>query len=399
MTQEVEPGAITAAAVHEALCLLYNTVDLATCTLAAALPGTAKEANLTRRAQALRSYLLDAIELLRPGRGAPRSSPASRAYECLTLRFISGMGIQQIAEELSISERQVYRDLRWAEKRLAALLSSQISWAPTGHGAAGDPLAKELEQAAQHFEAVDTTEALRQALRTVASLAQQRGIELQYRRPPRPIFVMATPGVLQQMLAQLLSAAIQAARSSTLEVKLEQAQSAVEIRIPFPADRPQRAGELVEAALRVAQAQGGWHSWSESQGSDLQLVLAFRPTRQQVVLIVEDNASAYALYKRYLEGTEWLPILAPEPSQAAECASEAQAAAIVLDIMMPQTDGWTVLQQLRHDARTQSVPVIVCSVVDDPDLAYSLGAAAHITKPLSRSQLLAALEAATRAQS
>jgi len=114
---------------------------------------------------------------------------------------------------------------------------------------------------------------------------------------------------------------------------------------------------------------------------------------------VEDNPGARALYGRYLEGTEWLPLTAEGPERVPALAADRGAAAVILDIMMPETDGWSVLQALRMEPRTAAVPVIVCSVLNDPELAAALGATHYLTKPVSRSQLLGALRRAQGAGS
>jgi len=64
--------------------------------------------------------------------------------------------------------------------------------------------------------------------------------------------------------------------------------------------------------------------------------------------------------------------------------------------MMPQQDGWEVLQLLRNRRRTRDIPVLVCSVIDDPELAFSLGAAEFLAKPVKREELLEALERCRR---
>jgi CheY-like chemotaxis protein len=65
--------------------------------------------------------------------------------------------------------------------------------------------------------------------------------------------------------------------------------------------------------------------------------------------------------------------------------------AILLDLMMPGMDGWELLQRLRTDGDTQDIPVIICSVINDPELAYSLGASKFVPKPVTRETLLEAL--------
>jgi CheY-like chemotaxis protein len=63
----------------------------------------------------------------------------------------------------------------------------------------------------------------------------------------------------------------------------------------------------------------------------------------------------------------------------------------VLDILLPDTDGWDVLQRLKRDPRTLAVPVLVVSVIDDRPLGLALGAVDYFVKPVARESLLDAL--------
>jgi CheY-like chemotaxis protein len=64
-----------------------------------------------------------------------------------------------------------------------------------------------------------------------------------------------------------------------------------------------------------------------------------------------------------------------------------------MDLMMPHMDGWELLQRLKLAPPTHTIPVIICSVINDPELAYSLGANHFIAKPLNKDALLSALHA------
>jgi len=80
-----------------------------------------------------------------------------------------------------------------------------------------------------------------------------------------------------------------------------------------------------------------------------------------------------------------------DAEQVVDEAVDLQPDVIVLDVLMPGRDGWEVLQQLKSTPETRDIPVIVCSVWRDPDLALTLGAAEFIRKPLTRPRLLEAL--------
>ncbi len=59
--------------------------------------------------------------------------------------------------------------------------------------------------------------------------------------------------------------------------------------------------------------------------------------------------------------------------------------------MMPEVDGWEILGQLEQHPLTHALPIIICSVLPERDLALMLGAATYLPKPVTRSTLLAAL--------
>ena len=74
-----------------------------------------------------------------------------------------------------------------------------------------------------------------------------------------------------------------------------------------------------------------------------------------------------------------------------EWATSLRPAAIILDIQLPDFDGWEVLQRLKGAEATQDIPVIVVSVVDDAPLGFALGAVDYFVKPVSRDALLGSL--------
>ena len=97
---------------------------------------------------------------------------------------------------------------------------------------------------------------------------------------------------------------------------------------------------------------------------------------------------------RYLTGLDLHVVAAGNGPAGLALARELAPAAIVLDVMMPDVDGWEVLQTLRTQPETRGIPVIICSVFDDPELAAALGASHFLSKPVSREALLAALRQA-----
>jgi CheY-like chemotaxis protein len=65
---------------------------------------------------------------------------------------------------------------------------------------------------------------------------------------------------------------------------------------------------------------------------------------------------------------------------------------VLLDVMMPEVDGWELLGQLRQNPATSHLPVVVCTILPQEELARSLGANAFLQKPISRDDFLRVLD-------
>jgi CheY-like chemotaxis protein len=112
---------------------------------------------------------------------------------------------------------------------------------------------------------------------------------------------------------------------------------------------------------------------------------------QRLVLVIEDDASAGELLRVYLEEAGFATAIAPDGRTGIEWATNRRPAAIILDILLPDLDGWEVLQHLKGAEATRDIPVIVVSVVDDAPLGFALGAVDYFVKPVAREALLGSL--------
>jgi CheY-like chemotaxis protein len=70
---------------------------------------------------------------------------------------------------------------------------------------------------------------------------------------------------------------------------------------------------------------------------------------------------------------------------------ELRPAAVTLDIMMPDLDGWTVLAAIKGDPELAGIPVVLMSIVDQKNRGYALGAADYLVKPVDRTKLVETL--------
>ena len=112
---------------------------------------------------------------------------------------------------------------------------------------------------------------------------------------------------------------------------------------------------------------------------------------QRLVLAIEDDPSAAELLRVYLEEAGFATTVAPDGKTGIEWASSLRPAAIILDIQLPDIDGWKVLQRLKGSEETREIPVIVVSVIDDAPLGIALGAVDYFVKPVAREALLGSL--------
>ena len=113
---------------------------------------------------------------------------------------------------------------------------------------------------------------------------------------------------------------------------------------------------------------------------------------QTTVLVVDDQQPTLRMYQRYLSRSNFKVVGVNDPHQVFPLLAQLQPDLILLDVMMPQVDGWEILQGLQLDNVYRHIPVIVCSAWESGDLAKSLGAAEYLKKPITQERLLAAIQ-------
>ena len=110
-----------------------------------------------------------------------------------------------------------------------------------------------------------------------------------------------------------------------------------------------------------------------------------------LILSIDDDPQVIGLYQRYLKPQGYTVIAHTDPKTAVSAANDLHPMAITLDIMMPDHDGWQVLQDLKNDPLTRDIPIIVCSILEDEEKGFSLGAADYLVKPFLQDDLVTAL--------
>ncbi|WP_104545356.1 response regulator [Chroococcidiopsis sp. TS-821] len=117
------------------------------------------------------------------------------------------------------------------------------------------------------------------------------------------------------------------------------------------------------------------------------------------ILVIDDDQTVKDLIQRYLNKEGFQTIAASNGAVGLSLAKEIRPDAIILDVMMPGMDGWTVLASLKADPEVANIPVIMTTIVDDKNLGYALGASDYLLKPIDRDRLMAMLQKYHAAQS
>jgi signal transduction histidine kinase/CheY-like chemotaxis protein len=111
------------------------------------------------------------------------------------------------------------------------------------------------------------------------------------------------------------------------------------------------------------------------------------PPEATYVLVIDDDPVQRDLIERFLSKEGFTVRCAGSGEAGLRFARQSRPVAITLDVMMPEMDGWSVLAELKADAELRDVPVIMLTMVDDPERGFSLGAADYATKPVDRARL------------
>ena len=121
--------------------------------------------------------------------------------------------------------------------------------------------------------------------------------------------------------------------------------------------------------------------------------------QQGRVLVVEDERDVADLIRYNLTKEGYDVVVAPTGSDALKQARDVHPDLVLLDIMVPQLNGWEVCRRLKQDAETKNIPVImVTGRVEEGDkvLGFEMGADDYVTKPFSPRELIARIRAVAR---
>lgn len=396
--------------IRDALTHLYDSAYLECHTLVPKLLDPSEFTQLSR-AQLLRSLLKETIEALRPRQGSPSSAPEWRSYLALRYRYVQEMSLLEIQEELGISRRQLQREQRKGLKALTALLWERRVTPSPELAIASDELEdlealrQELNQWEMNRQSCPVSNLINDTHLMLKPWLTQRKVALQIDLLPPlpPVFV--DPILTRQALLKVLRLIIQATGGGQVSVQVtahphtvdlilqseqtDESQSTVNESSPITSHLQKDDWQI---ANLLVKRQGGLLTIDTTPQADLIVKVSLPLASRVRVLVIDDNEAIHRLFERYLVPHNYEVVSAQNGDEAVRLAVELQPDLITLDVMMPSMDGWQVLRDLQHNDTTKQIPKVVCSVFNEPELALSLGANAFIKKPVSRMELLSALE-------
>lgn len=349
----------------------------------------------------LREILIRGIEQLKPDPAEPISSRGWRIYKVLQLRYIQQLDQEQTAYQIGVSVRHLRREQKAAIQVLADLLAQQhglIDATPDLVAPPRDELIEHelswLKTSAQE-NSVNAIEIFQAAIQLVTPLAAAYKVEINPAQSPKLPAVTINPVGLRQALVLLITSAIKRIPQGQIRFSAVESEKKVSLNVTALA-KEKLASETadIEAELKAVQTiLSACNLLLETSEQDSRLSLTVHlPVPAEIkICLIDDNADIAQLFQRYLAGTAYRLSSRRDAKQLFEWIEAEGPQVIILDVMIPEVDGWEILGQLKQHPLTSDLPVIICSVLPERDLALMLGAETYLPKPVTQPALLATL--------
>jgi len=347
----------------------------------------------------IRQLMLDAIEQLRPARKElSLTAPEWRPYIILNKRYVEGLASQELSDLLVISQRQMRRD---HHKALTAL--SEILWANCYPNEKSEVDAELNPVIEVHNEMIDPVETTRGVYTMLKKQFDQKDIHVEFLPTEGFTPVITDRVILRQVLISLFNDILHNQPGDALQIRCDTTSTHVTLEFTSAVNvnseliEPPQDETLADELTAVAYWCERIHAQVEEICTEENSVRQVRRTLwlphsdQKIMLVIDDQEPVVNLFQRYLSQTNILIIGISHPEEAISLAHHLRPALITMDVMMPQMDGWELLQLIKLDEMLKNIPIIICSAWDDPDLSRSLGAQVYLKKPVTQKMLLEAV--------
>ncbi len=381
--------------VNDAYNHLYDLVNLRTHALGsllfANLDLTSKEKSLK-----LHHFLLEVINDLNPGADAPIASPEWRRYRLMDLRFNQGLDTQSVADLLFISRRHLYREQLLCMESCAEIIKGRIPEQSVvenidlEHSQSSDERWKML-----HFESihptqehsVDVNEVVQQTFALISGLVWQKSLKFNFDLALNLPDANIERTILRQVFMGIFNSIFINGQIDEVLVSSKIEEDTILLLFKTQCNQENFTNEGLKILGELALANKFKFATQVNPGGDTTFSVQLPCAPKQTIILADDNDDMRRLIHNYLH----LLYHIMETGSGAEVirlVHENQPFAVILDLMMPDMDGWEVLQSLVNNNKTSHIPIIVCSVLGMKELALSLGAAAFLPKPFSEAELL-----------
>jgi CheY-like chemotaxis protein len=378
--------------------------------------------NRVDAAFALQKILIDAIEGIRPEENEPPQSRGWLLHDVLFFRYVQGYERHAVANQLGISDRQLSRDQRAALETLAqylwktypleastmhnlSLVSSQSSDSTEGIPITTLPISRGENENYAWIEDLPAEKpsvwkyTVLSVLELLRQLISQNEVQFVYEPSLELPDLLVPQNALRHSLLNILGLLIPLAHQGKLLLIPGLTSQALSITVVIPSSGSSNpfpiASLMAQPSLGVAQqlverVGGSLHFVEKPE----QLEVAFTiPALAQIpVLIIDDNADIIQLFQRYVQGTRYTVVGASGPAEFYQLLDQIHPRIILMDVMMPELDGWDLLSQLRQERQIQNTAIIICSILPQESLARSLGADSFLQKPVLPQDFLHALD-------
>jgi signal transduction histidine kinase/CheY-like chemotaxis protein len=146
-------------------------------------------------------------------------------------------------------------------------------------------------------------------------------------------------------------------------------------------------GAIFTVRLPVQVAIDTTESEPSEGTSSASRALSETKTDQATILVIDDDPSVRDLMSRFLTKLDYRVVAAANGEEGLRLAKQLHPLLITLDVVMPECDGWTVLDKLKSDSELAEIPVIMVTVVDNEPRGLDSGASNYLVKPVNRDRL------------
>jgi CheY-like chemotaxis protein len=236
----------------------------------------------------------------------------------------------------------------------------------------------------------DVGDTIDHAVERESVLASRYGVSLVVGQVQPHLVAAIHPAALRQILIMAIA---QLARCiSPGPISIHAALEAGLVRITLAgAASEQDAPPDCDLIREILASQGG-SIQASATGGRVTCSVRVPVAGEITVLVVDDNLDQVHFYRRCAAGTRYRILHALQGQRTVEALAALAPDIVVLDIMLPDADGWDLLAHLREHPVTRSLPVVICSIVREEDLALTLGAALYLPKPVQRLDFIGALD-------